>query len=122
MSGHNFSTELLDAAASGFLNVPDPGADGDIVVDKGLAICSMVTAASEGRTLKDPLAAGQILLLHFKTDVGDLAVTADSAVNQAAETIMTMADANDTVLLVSIEDGADTYAWRIVANDGATLS
>jgi len=99
-----------------------PGAGGSIVMgSRQSAIVSLVTAAAEARTLKDPTQIGQTLTLSLKTDGGDCTVTASSAINQAGNTIMTFADAGDVIQLVSISDGS-SKEWRVVANDGISLS
>jgi len=119
MSPH---TTNARAAEAGLLSVVDPGAGGKIVMGgRAQAICHLVTAGAEARTLSDPTQAGQQLTLVLKTDGGDCTVTASSAVNQTGNTTLTFADAGDMLQLVSIEDGS-SKEWRVVANDGISLS
>jgi len=101
--------------------IADPGASGAIPVTEGWGVCSLVTAGSETRTIAIPQRVGQRISFGFKTDGGNCAITAASAVNQTGNTVMTFADAGDHVVLEAIENGA-ALAWRIVANDGAALS
>jgi hypothetical protein len=109
-------------AESDLLTIKDPGASGDIICGtRSVTYISLVTAAAEARTLKDPSYAGQTLTLCLKTDSGDCTVTADSAINQAGKTIMTFGDAGDTVALVGVENGSGKE-WRVTANDTVTLS
>ena len=81
----------------------------------------LVTAAAETRTLLDPTSPGQQLTISFKTDAGDAVVTAASAINQAGNTIMTLADAGDVIQLVAMEEGT-SLEWRAIGNDGVALS
>ena len=122
MTAHRIADELFEAAFMGHTQIPDPGASGIINVDKSPAYVDLVTADPETRTLKDPAGAGLILVLNLFTDGGDCTVTADSAINQAGNTIITFGDANDNVMLYSIRDGAGTFAWRIANNDGTALT
>jgi len=109
-------------AESNLLTVKDPGASGSISVgERVTSYVGMVTAAAEARTLKDPSHAGQTLTLCLRTDGGDATVTADSQVNQAGNTIMTFADAGDVLYLVGVKEGT-SLEWRIIGNDGISLS
>lgn len=102
-------------------NLGDPGDAGNILAHRSGYIW-FVTAAAETRTLDDPVFVGQRLELFFETDAGDNVVTADSAINQAGNTIMTFADAGDHIELVGGRDGAGDFEWRVIANDGVALS
>jgi predicted RecA/RadA family phage recombinase len=101
-------------------SIPDPGDAGAIpVVESGSV--SLVSAGGETRTLAAPTYAGQQLSLGFKTDLGDVVVTASAGVNQTGNNTLTFADAGDHLQLTGIELGA-ALVWRIVANDGVALS
>jgi hypothetical protein len=102
-------------------NLGDPGDSGNILAHRSGYIL-LVSGGAETRTLDDPVYPGQLLDLFFETDGGDCVITADSAINQAANTIMTFADAGDHIRLVGGRDGAGDYEWRVVANDGVALS
>lgn len=115
MGGHN---EQYEGYHSNFLQ-EDPGDAGTI--DHGDRLNSffpLVTAAAETRTLAAPRKAGIKLVLSFDTDGGDCVVTSAVAINVAGNTIMTFADARDTVTLMSISAGGSFY-WSVVGNDGA---
>lgn len=101
--------------------VADPGDAGAISVAEGWAVCSLVTAGAETRTLADPQRVGARISFGFKTDGGDCVITAASPVNQTGNNTLTFADAGDHLVLEAIEDGSD-IEWRIVANDGVALS
>ena len=60
--------------------IADPGASGAIPVIKSGSV-SIVSAATETRTLADPSFVGQALNIGFKTDGGNLTLTAASPVN-----------------------------------------
>ncbi len=99
----------------------DPGASGNITTQQSGYI-KLVTATAETRTLDDPQFLGQIIDFFFETDVGDCVITADSAINQTGNTIMTFADGGDHIRLVGGRDGAGDFEWRVVANDDVSLS
>ena len=98
----------------------DPGNAGAIPVTES-GHCSIATAGAEPRTLAAPSYAGQMLSLAMKTDGGDCVITCATGVNQTGNNTVTLNDAGDSILLVAIESGANKR-WRVVANDGCTLS
>ena len=100
--------------------VTDPGASGAIPVTNG-GSCQIVTAAAETRTLAIPTNVGQVLSLCMKTDGGNCTVTVASAINQTGNNTIQLNDAGDTIILVGVQVGANK-AWRVVVNDGCTLS
>lgn len=118
MSGHRMTADLLKAD----FDQGDPGSGGSITATGNWTVVEMVTAASEARSLKDPVKSGQIIILTLKTDGGDCAVTAATACNTAGNTVITFGDAGDTVVLASIPNGTSGYKWIIIANDTAALS
>lgn len=117
MSAHNAAQQLHDAAKA---ELSDPGAAGTIYVDRNPCVVNVVTAASEARTLAAPDRAGLIVTVALKTDGGDLALTVTN-MNQAGNDTATAADAGDAISFVSIALGA-AFVWRVLANDGYTLS
>lgn len=100
------------------VEITDPGDAGAVPVTQS-GVCHIVTAGAETRTVADPAAVGLRLTLYFLTDLGNAVVTFASAINVAGNTVATFADAGDTIDLVSARDGASTYHWHIVGNDGA---
>lgn len=100
--------------------IADPGASGAIPSDVS-GICHIVTAAAESRTVATPLKAGLDLTLVLDTDGGDATVTAASAINMAGNTIMTFDNAGEIIVLRSVKVGT-AYRWRVIANDGVSLS
>ena len=100
--------------------IADPGASGAIPVIKSGSV-SIVSAATETRTVADPSFVGQTLNIGLKTDGGAVTLTAASPVNQTGNNTLIFADVGDHLLLMASEDGSD-IEWRIVANDGVALS
>ena len=101
--------------------IPGDAAGVAIVPDRSPAQAQIVTLAAETRTLPAPLREGLSLSISLRTDGGDCVITASAGVNQAGNTIMTLADAGDIIELKSIRLG-DAYVWRVIANDGVALS
>lgn len=119
---HPYQTLQRLAEAAVDYSIADPGDAKDIMTkyDRQFAVCELVTADAETRTLGDPVAAGHFLVLVLKTDNGDCTVTVSSAYDQAGSTSLVFDDANDSIYLYSIEDGTDAYAWRVAGYDGVT--
>ena len=118
MSGHRITADLLKAD----FDQADPGAGNSITATGNWTIVELVTAASEARSLKDPVKSGQVIILTLKTDGGDCAVTADTSVNTAGNTVITFGAAGDTGGLTRLPNGTSGYKWIITANDTAALS
>lgn len=118
VSGHNTHHDSF----AGDAVMLDPGNGKALIVDRDRGIVELVTAAAETRTLPDPTKSGIELALNLKTDGGDCVVTAATAINAAGNTIMTFADAADTIVLLSIPNGATAYRWKVIGNDGVSLS
>lgn len=100
--------------------IADPGNAGAIPVTASGHV-DLVTAGAETRTLAAPSNVGQLLLLSFKTKVGNCVVTAAAAINQTGNNTITLDTAADSILLAGIASGANKV-WRVVCNDGCTLS
>lgn len=100
--------------------IADPGAAGAIPVTRSGSV-AITTAGAEGRTLADPTFVGQRLSIFLDTDGGDLTITAASGINQLGNTSAVAADAGGHLSLEAITVGA-ALRWRVLANDGFTLS
>ena len=111
----NLSLSELDAPL-----IADPGNAGAIPANLSGNV-AITTAAAETRTLAIPTIVGLKLVISFDVDVGDAVITVASAVNQAGNAVMTMADAGDIVVLESVQV-AGSPVWRLTANDGAALT
>ena len=117
MSAHNHLQEGLIAD----YELPETSNGGGIILDRSPAVCSIRTSGAETRKLDSPLAVGSRLTITLSDDGGDCVITADDPINQAGNTVITLADVGDTVDLVSTNVGGSPV-WRVVANDGASLS
>lgn len=102
--------------------IADPGDAGAIPVLRS-GNCAITTGADpETRTLAAPSTPGLTLVLTHDVDGGgDAVITVVSAINQTGNNTITLADAGDTLVLMSAEV-ASTPVWRVVTNDGAALS
>lgn len=110
MSGHSLPYEMLTAPWL----ISDPGDAGTLnLLDKGLAICQLVTAAAETRTVPAPSTIGQTLILFLDTDGGNCTITVNSGHNV---TTLVMDDAGDAVQLDAISVGG-TVKW-LLTRDG----
>jgi hypothetical protein len=100
--------------------VADPGNAGAIPVSES-GTCNLVSAGAETRTLAAPQFVGQQIALNGDTVVGAIAVTVASAFNTAGNTIITVTAAGQNAVLVGATI-AGALRWRLIANDGTTLS
>ena len=116
---------LQDMAKSTELDLLDPGDAGTIELHRSMGVCSVVTAGSETRKIGSPQRTGVIITGCLKTDGGDLAITGKGGEilnsGSGTEATATMADAGDTLTLISVSKGAN-IVWAVLANHGATLS
>lgn len=102
--------------------LPDPGTGKAIPLTRNGTFAIVTGASGETNTLAAPDRAGQIIAFAMKTDGGgDRVITVASAINAAANTIITLNDIGDYVLLQS-KPYSTGYRWQVVVNDGATLS
>lgn len=100
--------------------IADPGNAGAIpVTDSGTV--PIVTAGAETRTVANPAKAGLMLSLAMKTDGGDGVVTVASAINATGNNTITLNDAGDAIVLLSVPNGSN-YRWIVLVNSGASLS
>jgi len=102
--------------------IADPADAGAIAVTRsGNVALTSTVGGGETRTLAIPSVQGIELAISFDVDGGDIAITVISAVNQAGNTVLTFADAGDIIVLKAVQV-AGALVWRIVANDGISLS
>lgn len=127
--GHAFAAALqaattlpvrLDSSRYPSPVIADPGNAGAIpVVASGNV--AITTTAAQTRTLANPAAAGIELAISMAVDGGDAVITSAAAINQTGNNTITMNDAGDTIVLKSVKV-ASAYRWRVMVNDGCTLS
>jgi len=102
--------------------IADPADAGAIAVTRsGNVALTSTVGGGETRTLAIPAVQGIELAISFDVDGGDIAITVISAVNQAGNTVLTFADAGDIIVLKAVRV-AGALVWRVVANDGISLS
>lgn len=107
-------------AVSRIAAIADPGDAGAIpVIRSGNA--ALTSAGAETRTLAAPGSVGLTLDITHDVDGGSIAITVASAINQAGNNTITMAEAADYIRLVSTQVGG-VAVWRVAANDGAALT
>jgi hypothetical protein len=116
------TTWVLFTASSNSLAtvIADPGNGGAIAVAAS-GTCRLVSGGAETRTLAIPTFIGQVIVLTFETDGGDIVATAASAINVAGNTKMTFGDIGDTITLFGAIRGG-TRQWSVQGNDGVALS
>jgi len=109
----------------------DPGDGETIRAASDLALCEMVSGASdETRTLANPTKPGIRLTLRLLTDGGgDVIVYAENGYNVDLEIHATFADAGDYLSLISVtktiptSSAAATYRWQVLdGNIGVSLA
>lgn len=123
-------TPTNPAAASGGAvwqtpSVPtaQPATGTAIPVVNSLSCYLAIPAGASTNTLAAPTYCGQRMSFLAISDAGgSWAITSATAINQAGNTIMTFADAQDFIMLEAVATGAATLRWQVVANDGVALS
>lgn len=100
----------------------DPGTGNALPHSRGRVAIDIVTGASgETNSLPRPVKPFQELLLYCKTHGGgNRVITPVGGYDEAGGTTLTFTAAGQYVLLVSVQDSATTYAWRVAAYDGVT--
>ena len=123
MNPHNWSERMMDGSQSGALLLLDPGDGGKIVSDGFVRSCALRTGGAETRTVADPKAVGQRLLITLVEDGGDAVVTFDSDIDQSGNNVATFADAGDAVELVAAPTAnKGEFVWRLSSNNGTALA
>ncbi len=92
--------------------LPDPGNAGTIDMGPYMrASCSLTSTAAQTRTVAAPSCINQELTLSMTVDGGDITVT----VNSGLTATLTFDDANDTMVLFSIDVGG-VLKWKRIIN------
>lgn len=94
---------------------PDPGDAGTIYDDRLIQYVQLVSTAAQTRTLARPRKLGVMMVLHMKTDGGDITLTVTGGFNLAGLTTYTFTDAGQIAVFVSCYDGT-SYFWRLINN------
>ena len=101
--------------------IADPGNSVKAIPVTRDGVCAITTAGAETRTLAIPSFVGQQITLCLNVDGGDCVVTVASAINQTGNNTITFGDIGDTVALIGVLRSG-VRAWRVLVNDGATLT
>ena len=103
--------------------IADPGTGQAIpVTSSGVCALTVGSAGAETNTLAAPSALGMFLAITLDVvGTGTRAITCATTINQTGNTVMTFAQAADTVLLYSTQI-AGVLRWRVASNDGVALS
>jgi len=100
----------------------DPGTGVAIPVTLSTSIELTIGAGAETNTMAAPAAVGQqISLIARSAGGGTRTITVSAAINQAGNTKMDFTQAADWALLRGVTLGG-VLTWRVVQNDGVTLS
>jgi len=100
--------------------IADPADAGAIPVTRSGNV-ALTSAGAETRTLANPAVQGIELVVSCDVYVGDIIITAASAVNQAGNTVITLGSAGVTIAFKAVQV-AGALVWRVSMNDGATLA
>jgi len=100
--------------------ITDPGDAGAIPVTKSGSV-AITTTGAETRTIAIPGLAGITISISLDVDGGNCVITAAAAINQTGNNTITMDDAGDTIVLNAVQV-AGALVWRVLVNDGCTLS
>jgi len=102
--------------------IADPGDAGAIPVTRSGSVGLTSGGSAETRTLAIPGLAGITLAISHAVDGGGaITIAVASAINQTGNNRIALQDAGDTIVLAAVLVGA-VLAWRVVVNDGCTLS
>lgn len=137
----NSSNEGADVAVSGDLTLATTGAftytnkitrtltpaahAAAISVTNSGTMSFVIADAAETNTLAIPGYAGQILAFSVTSLAGSgtRAITSAQAINGTGNTVITLNTATDSIVLIGMNvGGASTLRWRVLMNDGCTLS
>ena len=100
--------------------IVDPGDGNAVPVTKSGSV-AITTGGAETRTIAIPGIAGIAIAISLDVDGGDCVITVAAAINQTGNNTITMNDAGDTIVLIAVQV-ASALVWRMVVNDGCTLS
>lgn len=102
----------------------DPGTGTALPVDQSYYTILVTGAGAETNTMAIPAIRGQRQRIILGTAGGGTrTVTVASAINAAGNTKMAFTQAADAITLEAWQTAtAGTLAWRVVYNDGVTLS
>ena len=119
MSSHKVPFEFY---RSPLAQMPHKATTGTLVMDRmGCVIPVDTTAGAAALTLARPTKAGILGSIVLAVDNGDLTLTVTGGYNADADTSITFADAQDFIVVYSIESGG-SYYWRVIAHEGTNVA
>uniref|UniRef100_A0A6M3IJS1 Putative structural protein n=1 Tax=viral metagenome TaxID=1070528 RepID=A0A6M3IJS1_9ZZZZ len=119
MPGHSEAFKMYQSAIS---QKPHKATTGTLTIDRyGCVIPVDTTAGAAALTLARPTKAGIVGGIVLTVDGGDLTLTVTGGYNAGAETVIVFADAGDFLMVYSIDVGG-TYYWRVVSQEGTSVS
>lgn len=120
MSAHT----MLDALKrADYTQAPDRGGStpsAAIYPDRQFSVVRLSSAGAETRTVSAPRKSGLIFTLDMIVDGGDITVTVTGGYDEAGSTTLTFSAIGQFATLISMEEAAGTYVWRLLAYDGVT--
>lgn len=117
MSRHRVLKDLAYAPYKG----KDCGAGGTWTPRLWGEYLPIVTETAEARTIAQPTRAHMVCGAVLDVDGGDCTLTITGGYNADGDTSLTLADAGDFVVLISIEVGTSFY-WRILTAEGVNVA
>lgn len=91
--------------------IKDPGASGTLSVDKSLAVCNLVSAGAEARTLPLPVKEGIEIALFARTIAGTITLTVTGGLDLAGTTTFAFTAVNQFLMLKSFRKADGTLIW-----------
>ena len=124
----NSAARIADQLAAVSSNDLGAAVDGKILNPHSSGCYTITTAAAETNDLAAPEFVGQLITFICITyAVGDRVITTSAPINQAGNNTITFDAVDCFVALVgtrvsTASEKGTSLEWRVVANDGATLS
>ena len=98
-------------------------ADATIAPTDSTSYYAATTGSQVDIAVSAPAFAGQVISVFFATDGGqDVVLTFPAAINAAGNTIVTLNDAGDSLVVLAVATGASSLRWVLLLNNGGALS
>jgi hypothetical protein len=96
--------------------IHDPGNAGTISVDQSLAICNLVSAGAETRTLPLPYREGVIITFFARTIVGTITLTVTGGIDLNGTTTFAFSAVDQFLVLQSFKKADGTLIWLKISD------
>jgi hypothetical protein len=110
--------QIWDQLSAGFPAQTDPGDAGTFTCDRFFNYLPITSAGSETRTIAIPDKAC-FLAIHHLSDGGDVLVGFNGAIDMSGNVAATFNTTGDMLYMYALPN---SLGWRLIANDGTTLS